>query len=166
MPYLQAEADGKVLRDFLEVVPSNGSIQFLRTNNFGFSFETRRLEDIERFAYDCGGPDHEFLDADIESARMEFRERCVAFLGTLARHSFTTNDEDREGVPTEWAYESPEGFDQAVKEISDAAGAVCVSYDRVVRTARRKPRRGGRCKGGERRGTPSGCGQRPKRHVR
>jgi hypothetical protein len=38
-PY-QNEADKKVLRNFMETVPSNGSISFLRTDNFaGFSFE-------------------------------------------------------------------------------------------------------------------------------
>jgi hypothetical protein len=45
VPYLQAEADKKVLRDFMEIVPSNGSIRFLTNNNFGFSFEDKRLGD-------------------------------------------------------------------------------------------------------------------------
>ncbi len=48
--YLQVEADKRVLGDFMEIVPSNGSIKFLRTNNFaGFSFEWKRLAGIERF---------------------------------------------------------------------------------------------------------------------
>lgn len=49
LPYLHARADERVLRDLMEVVPSNGSIRFLRTANFaGWSYESDRLEDIER----------------------------------------------------------------------------------------------------------------------
>jgi hypothetical protein len=42
-PYLQAEADKKVLHDLLETVPSNGTIRFLREKDFGSSFEEKRL---------------------------------------------------------------------------------------------------------------------------
>lgn len=138
LPHSNAEADKQVLRDFLEVVPSNGSIRFLRTNNFNFSFETKRLEDIERFACDRGGPEHEFLDAELESARVALRERCIAFLGTLVGNAFPTNNANREGVPSEWEDEQPERFKQAVMEISEAADVVCESYDSLVRMARRK----------------------------
>ena len=63
-PYLQAEADKTILNDFMNTVPSNGSIRFLRSNNFaGFSFGWKRLEDIETFVHDRNGPDHRFLDS-------------------------------------------------------------------------------------------------------
>ena len=39
LPYAQAEADKKILRDFLETVPSNGSIRFLRTHDFAGIFD-------------------------------------------------------------------------------------------------------------------------------
>lgn len=138
-PYLQAEADKRVLRDFMETVPSNGTIRFLRTNNFaGFSFEWKRLEDIERFVEDRNGPDHEFLDLELEAARQRFRENCRALLVALATNTFPTTNQDRQAVPPEWEIEAPERFNSAVEEINAAADAVCSTYDDLVRLARKK----------------------------
>jgi hypothetical protein len=138
-PYLQAEADKKVLRDFMETVPSNGSITFLRTNNFaGFSFEWKRLEDLEAFFHDRNGPDHEFLDPELEAARQNFRKSCRALLGTLAINTFTTDTKGWQAVPDDWEIKTPERFDHAVTEIHAAAEAVCCTYDDLVRLARNK----------------------------
>jgi hypothetical protein len=61
-PYLQAEVDKKILRDLLEIMPSNGSIRFVRESSLGDSFRWEQLKDIEVFFYDRDGPEHEFLD--------------------------------------------------------------------------------------------------------
>jgi hypothetical protein len=138
-PYLQAEADKKVLRDFVETVPSNGSLKFLRINNFaGFSFDWKRLEDIETFIHDRNGPDHEFLDPELETARKKFRESSQALLFALATHTLPTNNQDRQAVPDEWEIEAPERFNRAVDEIHTAAEGVCTTYDELVRLARKK----------------------------
>lgn len=122
-----------------QTVPSNGTIRFLRTNNFaGFSFEWKRLEDIERFVEDRNGPDHEFLDLELEAARQRFRENCRALLVALATNTFPTTNQDRQAVPPEWEIEAPERFNSAVEEISAAADAVCSTYDDLVRLARKK----------------------------
>jgi hypothetical protein len=140
-PFLQAEADKKTLRDLLEIVPSNGPIRFLRSNNFGgFSFEWRRVDDIERFLYDRNGPDHEFLDSGIEAARKTFRKACRALLVALVTHTFPTHTSGYQAVPDEWELDQPDRFREAVDEIHTAASAVCNTYDELVRLARRKLR--------------------------
>ena len=139
LPYLHAEADKKILRDLMETVPSNGSIAFLRTNNFaGFSFDEKRLEDIETFFHDRNGPDHEFLDLGLEAARKKFRESCQTLLVALATQTFPTHNEGRQAVPDEWETEAPERFKRAVSEIHAGADAVCSTYDNLVRLARKK----------------------------
>jgi hypothetical protein len=139
LPFRQAEVDGRTLRNFLEVVPSNGTIRFLRTNNFaGFSFDWGNLEDIERFVADYGGPDREFLDSELETARLTFRNACRVLLGTLARNTWTTNNENRQSVPEEWETDQPARFHNTVREIHAAADAVCTTYDALVRLARSK----------------------------
>jgi hypothetical protein len=45
---------------------------------------------------------------------------------------------DRRGIPEEWEDEQPEGFKKAVETIHAAADKVCSSYDKLVRTARKK----------------------------
>jgi hypothetical protein len=139
LPYLQAEADKKVLRDFLEIVPSNGSIRFIRTNNFEFPFRDKSLDDIDFFFNDRNGPDYEFLDPELETVRQKFRGACEALLSVLATQTFPTNNPDWQSVPDDWAEgKDPKRFHRAVDEIHTAAETVCRTYDELVRLARRK----------------------------
>ncbi len=139
-PYLQAEADKKVLRDFMEIVPSNGSIKFLKKHDFGGIFRTSDLEEIDAFYHDRNGPDHEFLDQELESVRQKFRESCRTLLGVLASRTFPTNTPGWASVPDDWETKdpNPDRFDRAVGEIHTAADAVCTTYDHLVRLARKK----------------------------
>jgi hypothetical protein len=137
-PYLQAEADKKVLRDFMKIVPSNRSIRFLRTNDFGGSFDKARLDDIDAFFHDRNGPDHEFLDSELEAARQEFRKSCKSLFAAFLKHIFPTNTPGWVSVPDEWEAKDRERFDRAIGEIHMAADAVCITYDALVRLARKK----------------------------
>jgi hypothetical protein len=138
-PHLRAEADKKTLREFLEIVPSNGSIKFLRTRNFaGFSFDWNCLRDIEVFVHEREGPDHEFLDLELERARQKFRMSCQTLLIVLAKYTIPTSKEDRQTVPPEWELDAPERFHRVVDEIHTATDAVCNTYDCLVRLARKK----------------------------
>lgn len=139
LPYRQAEADKKALRDFLEMVPSNGTIAYLRHRNFaGYSFDWNRLSDIERFNNERNGPDCEFLDPELEKARSDFRKSCHAFLVLLVLNTFPTHSDNRQSVPSDWEIENPKRFNKAVDQIHKAADLVCTTYDNLVRLGRRK----------------------------
>ena len=137
-PDPRAAADKNVLHDFMEMVSSNRTIRFLKTNNFaGFSFSNDRLEDIETFYADRNGPDHEFLDPELEAARQKFRKSCKMFLSAIATQTWHT-EAGYQSVPEEWELEQPERFERAVSTIHTAADAVCNTYDKLVRLARKK----------------------------
>jgi hypothetical protein len=137
-PYLQAEADRKILRDIMEKVPSNGSIGFLRINNFaGFSFERKQLHDIRFFLNERNGPEHEFLDSELEIARKKFDKECEALMHVIALNTFYKH-EGLYSVPEEWEWENPSRFRDTVDKIHTAAKAVCNAYDELVRFARKK----------------------------
>jgi hypothetical protein len=125
LPYLQVEADKKILCDFMKTVPSGGSIKFLRTNNFGFSFDLRNLDDIDAFLQNNDGPDHEFIDHELEAPRQEFRKSCRTFLGAIAVNTFPTSRDHRQPVPDDWEIDNPKRFDEAVDEIHRGSDAVC-----------------------------------------
>jgi len=137
-PYLQIEADKKILRDFLQVVPSNGAIEVLRTKSLGAFFQWNELEDIERFFDRRNGPDHEFLDPELEAARQKFRESCRGLLVALGTYTFPTQNEGWHAVPREWRDEAPERFHRTVNDLDTAANAVCTTYAELVRLARKK----------------------------
>lgn len=137
-PYLRAEADKRILRDLLDVVPSNGTIEFLRTKSLGSFFQWNRLEDIERFLDSRNGPDHEFLDPELETARKKFRASCRALVSALETYTFPTHKEGWHAVPRDWRDEAPERFHRTVNDLDKAADAVCTTYDHLVRVARKK----------------------------
>lgn len=139
-PYLQVEADKRTLADFLAVVPSMGAIHFLRTQDFAGSYREDRLDDLHRYVAERGGPDHEFLDSELEAIRRKFLESCESFLHVLGRTAEMVGSSGiiYRGVPAEWKHEAPENFKQAAHEIHSAADAVCSAYDELVRLARRK----------------------------
>jgi 2,4-dienoyl-CoA reductase-like NADH-dependent reductase (Old Yellow Enzyme family) len=56
----------------------------------------------------------------------------------LATQTFPIGNDDRQGIPEEWEDEQPERFKKAVEAIHAAADKVCSSYDKLVRTARKK----------------------------
>jgi hypothetical protein len=136
-PYLEAEADKKILRDILEKVPSNGSIRFLRMKNFGHSFDWKQLENIEFFLSRRVGPEHEFLDSELETARRKFHKECQAFMGVLSLNVYRT-EKGFYSVPNEWKWEYPKRLKDTVNEINTAAEDVCIAYNELVRLARKK----------------------------
>jgi hypothetical protein len=107
----EVTADRKILRDFLKIVPSNGALSFLRTNNFtGFSFDHKRLDDIDRFFHNRSGPDHEFLNSESEMARKNFRESCKKLLVSLGLNTSPTGSRDYQEVPDDWEVNDPRRF--------------------------------------------------------
>jgi hypothetical protein len=138
LPHQQAEADRGILRNFLKIVPSNGSINFLRGNDFGFSFRRDALNDLEVFFYERGGPDYEFLDVKLEAARQRFRRSCQTLFKAIAVNTFPAHSSDLRTVPDEWEIEQPTRFHEALNAIHKGADAVCDTYDKLVRLAREK----------------------------
>jgi hypothetical protein len=140
VPSLQAEADKRTLADFLAIVPSMGTIHFLRTEDFAGSYREDRLDSIHRYVAERGGPDHEFLDSELEAIRRKFRQNCESFLHVLGKTAEMVGSSGimYRGVPAEWKHEAPEDFKQAVNEIHSTADAVCSTYDDLVRSARKK----------------------------
>lgn len=136
-PYLQAEVDKKILRNLLEIMPSNGSIRFVRENSFADSFDWERLKDIEVFFYDRDGPEHEFLDSELEAARRKLHKECDALLDMLSMNTWRT-EKGFQSVPDEWEWENPKRLKETLDMFKTARKAVCSTYDELVRLARKK----------------------------
>ena len=130
------QADRETLHDLMRMVPSNGTIELLR-RKFGSSFRWGWLKDIKNFYCERGGPDHEFLDPELETSRQKFRESCKKLLGLLARETWSIRQEDWHAVPDEWKVEQPERFSRVLDEIHAAVDSVCSTYKDLVRLARK-----------------------------
>lgn len=132
--------DKELFIKFLDELPSNGSIQFLKTNNFaGIPFEGERLDQCRNFLCNWNDAIHEFLDSELEEKRkflLELIEHLLVFLysnvwplkGTMGLYS----------VPPEWKETQPERFGTVVKQIDDLAEKIVSTYDELVRMAHSK----------------------------
>jgi hypothetical protein len=85
-------ADRKLFKQFLKVLPSTGSIDFIdRTNMAGFSFLWDELHDLEVFAHGWGDPEHEFHDHSLEAIRLELRQKIIKYLNYLSLNVWARN---------------------------------------------------------------------------
>ncbi|MCY4585449.1 MAG: hypothetical protein OXB98_05360 [Bryobacterales bacterium] len=131
------DSDRQRLTALIQLMSVSGSIEFLRECSFaGWSFEWSRLEGIE-IVLARQGPEHEFLNKDLERLRRSFLNACQHTITTLATNTFPVGlKRDRQAVPAELETEKPELFKQRVDEIHSACDALCNTYDRLIRTAR------------------------------
>jgi hypothetical protein len=137
-PSRGVEADRQTLARLVELMMKTGSIDFLRTNNFaGWSFDWSRLDGVQECLLQAG-PEHEFLDVDLEQLREKFRMASHTFMKYTAANTFVVGTGGRQGVPEDWEVQQPERFKETVKEIHEGADAVCGSYDELIRAARRR----------------------------
>lgn len=74
--------DKELFQEFLRVLPSNGSIEFIKTYNMaGFAFDGRKLDDLKRFVYEWNDAEHKFYDTKLEKKRKNLLELTDRYLG-------------------------------------------------------------------------------------
>lgn len=134
------EADRQTLDQILTVLPSGGSINFIRGFHFGGGYRLGSLKDLREFQYGCAGPEHEFLDPALETLRAQLREAIVRFHDLLAAnsHQLGTGPDPILKIPQRHEMKDPAKWDEIVGNINDAADAVVTAYDTLIRECRRK----------------------------
>lgn len=134
-----AEIDKQVYGLLVKVLPWNGSIHFIRHNNFdGGSFERARLDDLYNFKLECKNPAFEFVDPDIEGLRVALFQSIEKFTNTIGVETFPAKYSGCNSVPIEWRETQPERFKNVIKLLHTTADDVCNTYDAFVKLATRK----------------------------
>lgn len=134
------EVDRQTFQELLAALPSGGSISFIRTFNFGGAYRLQSLDDLKNFQHEYDGPEHEFLDVDLETLRAALRSQIDVFWALLATHSHQI------GVPTNQTFKVPQRHEmfepskwqEIVNSINDAAEIVVNAYDTLIRTCRER----------------------------
>lgn len=122
-----------------EILPWDGSIHFVRTNNFaGFSFPLDRIDDLDEFLWECKNPTFEFIDIDLEGLRAQLQAQILSFLHVIGYETFPTRNPERNAVPPEWEDEQPEHFLKVVNQLHGTGEQIGDTYDSLVKLSRRK----------------------------
>ena len=133
------ETDKQVYELLVRVLPWDGSINFIRTNNFaGFSFDLARLDDLHEFEHHCKNPAFEFIDPDLETLRASLFGGVDEFTRTIAIETFPTHTSGWNAVPDEWEDEQPERFSRVVNKLHRDAARIVEAYGNLLKTATRK----------------------------
>ncbi len=135
------EADRQVFYFLLKLLPSDGSVYFMRNFSFGGCFHWEALKDLNEFRYACTRPEHEFLDETLEAGRTTLLKRIEKFVHLLAGNSFRLEasiEDPLYKVPDDWHHTNPKRWHEIVDAINDAADAVISQYDTFVRECRQK----------------------------
>jgi hypothetical protein len=134
------EADRQTFQQFLAVLPSGGSVSFIRTFNFGGGYRLKSLDDLKRFQHECDGPEHEFLDAGLEALRADLKAKVATFWDLLSAYSRQIGEPTNQTykVPQRHEMCDPSKWQEIVNSINDAAENVVSAYDTFVRTFRER----------------------------
>jgi hypothetical protein len=133
------QTDKQIFALLMKVLPWDGSINFIRSNNFaGFSFDNARLDDLYDFEHQCENPAFVFIDPDLETLRAKLLGLINTFTTTIAVETFPTHDARRNTVPDEWEVEQPERFHEVVTGLHDTARQIAEAYGALLKTATRK----------------------------
>jgi len=131
-------ADQKLLREIIELLPSGGvTIQQLKKYDFGGMFNQVWFDDLRSFVY-RDGPEHEFLESELEDARLEMMKSSLEFFSNIA---LKTRQVSVDGWRRAYGYDEEtkeEEFRSTQRLLNEAATAVFQDYENLIRTGRRK----------------------------
>jgi hypothetical protein len=136
-PHGQA-ADLATLNRIQELLPSTGTIEYLRVHSFGNAHRGAFLEPLDRFLEETGGPENRFLSPELETLRRNFRDAIATFQALVGKYTFRHIQPDMYEVPAEWERKGSGLYWKAAREMNTAAAEVTRRYDKLIETARRE----------------------------
>jgi len=137
---ISIEHDIEIFNIIMKLLPWDKDILWAKTFNFaGFSFDTERLCNIEKFLYKCDDPGFEYIDTDLEAQRVALKNEVREFCGYLCVNTYPLDScPGRNSVPSEWEFSDPQRFYVIVETINEKSAALGEAYDALVRLSVRK----------------------------
>ena len=132
--------DKETLKSFLEILPPNGSISYIRETNFGNYFDVDELSDIFNLINRKSDPELTFIDTGLERKRLELIDRIIEFNNELGMKSFPAK---QIGVGRLNCIQRPEEIGEEKFKIqmdyfNNLSNDICKSYDGMVIEAKHK----------------------------
>lgn len=128
--------DKELYEKFIKILPTNGSIDFIKNNNFaGFSFELESLKNIREFRFTFCDAEHEFIDKELEKLRIELLDLIGQFMTIIGLKTFPTSN-GRQTVPPEWEIDNQEEFWETVRKLESLSDQIYEKHQELIRRAR------------------------------
>lgn len=135
----QKTADKELFKKFLSILPSEGSISFLRTHDMGGAFRYSNLEQLSKFYHEWQGPEFEFLDLELKEKCEILHKNADEYIGFLSLKIFPVHGYgDLYSVPRDWLEDRPDDFKKIVDKLHLLSDKLIESHEDFIRTARVK----------------------------
>lgn len=129
------EIDKKTYYTLNKFLPYN-VISYLYIHGMGIPYKDNIFDEIEQFTEVVENPHYEYIDSDLEKAKMNLADSINTFFKDSQSCLF--NDDGRVRVPPEWAITQPERFYEAVKLLNEDLIVIWEKYDSYIKICRRK----------------------------
>ncbi|WP_193210164.1 hypothetical protein [Aliarcobacter butzleri] len=130
--------DKLLFEKFLEELPSNGSIEFLKIHSFQDGFYLEYLRQILNFEQNWNDAEHEFINEKLEKLRKELLENIKKFVYVNANGSYSLGDGYFTTTPDAYRLDDwnmPQHVIDKMKEMDDLADKVVESHQTFIRVA-------------------------------
>jgi hypothetical protein len=122
---------------FLQVLPSDGNIDYVKQNDMAGPIDMNQLEQLRRFKYDWNNAEHEFINKKLEKKRKELPELIEAFYTFAGVNTWQVKGNVHR-VPTEWQQTQPMRYDQVVNQLNSYANQIYTLHQELVRFAKKR----------------------------
>jgi len=133
------EEDKKLLEKFLEDLPSNGCISYIRSLVGKTWHYDRLFSNLEVVVNKWDSVEYEFLDKEVEEKKNNFFQNAVNFMEYTSSTIFIKDHNPNLcGIAEEWRENNPKEYTEALEKIPEKGRIVGESYDDFVRFAKQK----------------------------
>ena len=135
----EREADKKLYKKFLNLLPSDGAILFIRNHDFEASFDRSEIEPLITFQRYWNKAEYKFLDTDLEEKNFLLFKKVLYLNEFIFRHtSECENNPQRSWIPLEVRSQNREKFKEIAIDIKKLAFEVALAHYEFVIVARQK----------------------------
>lgn len=128
------ELDREFLDTLMDVLPSSGTMTWMRDYDFGGTFDVDWLEDLHKFVQECRKPEFEFINPELEELKGKLQVQSETFLNLIGLETYPINMPNR--LLNQLPPESPK-YEEIRKKLNSHAQAISDVYNELIKKARR-----------------------------
>lgn len=132
--------DREMFQKFLQDLPSNGTIEFLRSHSFENQFSLKKLEQIRESLYTWNNAEYEFLNVELETLKKVLFEKIDEFDYELATHSYSQPNGLFSTIPDLYQCEHvlPPHVMETINKLNNLASEIYELHQGFIREVKRK----------------------------
>lgn len=133
------DVDRRIYHSIRDLLAWDGIIYFLNNHPFGASFERSQIDPLYDFLRYCNDPAFEFIDANLESIKVELHSSIRKFVQVIGKYMWSSrSNPNLLSTARIVDLREPQEQEAIFEEMAESAQVVVQKYEALVKSARRK----------------------------